>query len=65
MLVQSFKRASNSATLLSEARAHYRGGIVLENLNKLDKAIERYQQFLNRCVLIGASRSSSSRTSTS
>mmetsp|Transcript_38791 Transcript_38791/g.84411 ORF Transcript_38791/g.84411 Transcript_38791/m.84411 type:complete len:506 (-) Transcript_38791:599-2116(-) len=53
LLVQSFKRASNPATLVSEARAQYRGGIILENLGQMPKALQRYEPFLSSCQQLG------------
>jgi hypothetical protein len=49
ILAQSFQRAANMSTLVAEARAHLRAGIIQENLRQLPKAVERYTQFLGWC----------------
>eukprot|EP00241_Pyramimonas_parkeae_P015491 CAMPEP_0114281724 /NCGR_PEP_ID=MMETSP0059-20121206/3165_1 /TAXON_ID=36894 /ORGANISM="Pyramimonas parkeae, Strain CCMP726" /LENGTH=543 /DNA_ID=CAMNT_0001402293 /DNA_START=325 /DNA_END=1956 /DNA_ORIENTATION=- len=46
ILVKSFQRASNMATKVAEARAHFRAGVIYENLNKFSKALDNYNLFL-------------------
>mmetsp|Transcript_9702 Transcript_9702/g.11246 ORF Transcript_9702/g.11246 Transcript_9702/m.11246 type:complete len:595 (-) Transcript_9702:577-2361(-) len=53
MLVRSFKRAANPSTIAAEGRAHYRAGIIFDNLDQYGKAVERYEQFLASAKQLG------------